>query len=156
MARRKITVADICEVTGYSRDQLHGLLKKLPLYAEPAGSPRVAREFTRHDVLVLSAAVRLEKNHGLQRSAIAAIIERIHAELLGPRPTNPAPFLLVSVDPPVATYLMEKERASEGTLVALGPLFRKLDDYLDGEPAGRCPQIPLPFGPSLAAQRRGG
>lgn len=156
MARRKITIVDIGEVTGYSRDQLHGLLKKLPLYAEYAGSARVAREFTRHDVLVLSVAVRLEQTHGLRRAAIAAVIEQIHAVLRGPRPTNPAPRLHISIDPPAAIYLAEKHVEDEGTVVALGPLFRRADDYLDGTSAADEAQGALDFGLTLAAQRRQG
>lgn len=156
MARRKITIVDIGEVTGYSRDQLHGLLKKLPLYADYAGSARVARTFTRHDVLVLSVAVRLEQTHGLRRAAIAAVIEQIHAELRVPRPTNPAPRLHISIDPPTATYLAEKQIEDEGTVVALGPLFRQVDDYLDGDSVAEEPQGSLNFGLNLAAQRRQG
>lgn len=156
MSRRKITIVDIGEVTGYSRDQLHGLLKKLPPYAEYAGSPRVAREFTRHDVLVLSVAVHLEQKHGLQRAAIAAVIEQVYAELRGPRPANPSPLLHISIDPPSAIYLAEKHIEDEGTVVALGPLFRQVDDYLDGDSIGNDSQPSLPFGLNLAAHRRQG
>lgn len=151
---RKITIVDLSAVTDYSRDQLHGLLKKLPMYAEPAGSPRVARTYSRHDTLVISVAVRLEQKHGLQRAAIAAVIEQIYAELRGPRPTNAAPMLHISIDPPSATYLAERHIEGEGTVVALGPVFQRVDEYLDGDSVGNDPQSSLPFGLTLATRRQ--
>lgn len=140
MKRRKITIVDLGEVTGYSRDQLHGLLKKLPLYAEYAGTERVAREFTRHDVYVLSVAVHLEQTHGLRRAAIAAVIAHIHAELRGHRPTSPTPLLHITINPLSATYLIEKYVEDEGIVVALAPLFRQVDDYLNGDYIRERPQ----------------
>lgn len=154
MVRRKITIADICAVSGYNRDKLHGLLKSLPLYAEHHGSARVAREFTRHDVLVLSIAVCLETKYGLQRAAVAAVVDQIHAELLGPRPTRSSPLLRISVDPPSAEYFSESSVAKEGTIVALEPVFKKIDAYLDFDSVESNPQPSLPFGPSLATKRK--
>lgn len=156
MRKRKITAADICEVTGYNRDQLRGLLQKLPLYLEHPRSPRVAREYTRHDLVVLSVVVRLETKHGLQRAAVAAVVEQIDRELRGPRPTNPSRMLLVSIDPPSVTHLAEKYTDEEGTVVALGPVYKQVDDYLDGDAAENHLQTSLPFGPSLASHRRHG
>lgn len=156
MGRRKITIVDICAVTGYSRDQVHGLLKKIPLYAEYPGSPRVARNFTRHDLLVLSVAIRLEIKHGLQRSFVVAVVDKIHAELSIPRATKLSPLLHISIDPPSVTYLTEKGIEKEGTIVALEPVFKQIDDYLNGDSAENNPQPTLPFGPSLAIQRKRG
>lgn len=156
MAKRKITTADICEVTGYNRDQLRGLLQKLPIYADHLGSPRVAREFTRHDLVVLSIAVRLQMKHGLQRSAVAAVVDQIHEELRGPRSANPSPLLIISFDPPSATYLTDRSIEKEGTVVALEPVFRQVDDYLDGGPIENNLQSSLPFGPSIVSQRKHG
>lgn len=154
MARRKITAADICEVTGYTRDQLRGLLQKLPPYADRAGSPRIAREFSRHDLLVLSIAIRLEAKLGLQRAAIGAVVEQIYAELHKPRAMTPSPLLHISLDPPSITYLTNKQVEIEGTMIALEPVFKLVDDYLDGDIAENVLQPSLPFGPSLASQRR--
>ncbi len=154
MAKRKITVADIGEVTGYNRDQLRGLLQKLPLYADHSGYPRVAREFTRHDLVVLSVVVRLEQRHGLQRAAIAAVVEKLEAELRGLRPSNSPPFLRVLIDPPSVTYLTDKHGNEEGTVVALESVFQQVDDYLNGGPDKDQIQTSLLFGPSLATHRR--
>lgn len=156
MRKRKITAADICEVTGYNRDQIRGLLQKLPLYAEQPGAPRVAREYTRHDLVVLSVVVRLETKQGLQRAAVAAVVEQIDRELRGPRPTNPSRMLRVSINPPSVTYLAEKYNDEEGTVVALEPVFKQVDDYLDGDVTENYLQASLPFGPSLASHRRHG
>ena len=114
----------------------------------------MAREFTRHDLLVLSIAVRLEMKHGLQRFAVAAVVEQIHAELRVPRSANPSPLLLISLDPPSATYFADKCTEVEGTMVALEPVFKQVDDYLDGHSSWNILQPSLPFGPSLASQRR--
>lgn len=143
MVRRKITTADICAVTGYNRDQLHGLLKKIPLYADYLGSPRVAREFTRHDLLVLSVAVRLEMKYGLQRAAVAAVTDQIYAELRIPKATKHSPFLLISIAPPSATYITEKGIEREGTFVALEPVFKQIDNYLDGDPSHNAQPVLL-------------
>lgn len=152
----KITAAHVCKVTGYNRDQLRGLLQKLPPFAEGAASPRIAREFSRHDLLVLCVAVRLETKHGLKRTTVAAVIEQIQAELRGPRPANASPLLRISIDPPSATYLAEKYVEGEGTVVALGPVFQQVDDYFGGGPSENNPQSSLPFGLNLAAMRQSG
>lgn len=156
MKQRKITIADVGEATGYNRDQLHGLLKKLPLYADYVGSMRVARTFTKHDVIVLCIAVRLEQKLGLRRAAVAAVIEHIHAELRIPRPSCLTPCLQISIDPPAVSYITEAQIEGEGTVVALGPLYQRVDEYLNGDSAVEELQNPLNFGLNLAVQRRQG
>lgn len=156
MAKIKFTAADICHVTGYNRDQLRGLLQKLPPYADHPGAPRVAREFSRHDLLVLSVVVRLEMKHGLQRAAIASVVDQIHAALRGPRPLNSSALLIVSIDPPSVTYLATQCDAEEGTVVALAPVFQQVDGYLDSDSDDGSRQPSLPFGPSIASRWRHG
>lgn len=156
MARRKLTIADVSEVTGYNRDQIRGLLDNLPPFAFHPSAPRIAREFTRHDLLVLAVVVRLEVTHGLKRAAVAAVVESIQEALRGPRSREPFPMLRISLDPPSAVCLMERQIDEEGTVVALNPIFQQVDSYLDGESADSNLQPFLPFGPSLASQRRHG
>jgi hypothetical protein len=156
MARRKLTIADLSEITGYSRDQVRGLLDSLPPYVDHPSSPRIAREFTRHDLLVLSVVVRLETKHGLKRSAVASVVEQIQEALRGPRSGNLAPMLRISLFPPSVTSRVEKYIDEEGTVVALDPILQQVDSYLDGEVAETNRQPSLPFGPSLASHRRHG
>ena len=40
---RPITISDLCELTGYSRDQMRGLLAELPRFARRRAEARVAR-----------------------------------------------------------------------------------------------------------------
>lgn len=156
MARRKLTIADVSEVTGYNRDQVRGLLDNLPPYANHPSAPRIAREFTKHDLLVLAVVVRLEAKHGLRRAAVANVVEQIQDALRGPRSRGSSSMLRISLEPPSAVRLDERGLDQEGTVVALDPIFQQLDDYLDGEAADGNIQPFLPFAPSLAAQRRHG
>lgn len=147
---RRLTAADVCAVTGYSRDELHALLRVLEPYCTDKPSPRVAREFAPRDLVVLAVTQILEERYGLRRTAVAELGQHLQNALAGPKGANREARLSVSVRPPKVDYLDMGAIATEGLVIALGPLFEKIDDYLSFEP-----QLSLQFGPSLVARKYG-
>ncbi len=147
---RRLTAADVCAVTGYSRDELHALLRVLEPYCTDKSSPRVAREFTPRDLVVLGVTQLLEVRYGLRRTAVAELGLQLQSALAGPKGVNRDARLAISVRPPSVDYLDDGVIVTEGLVIALGPLFEKVDDYLSFEP-----QLSLQFGPSLVARKYG-
>lgn len=140
---RKLTAADVCLVTGYSRDELHALLRVLPPYRFEKPAPRVAREFTAKDLLVLSVTHILEDRYGVRRAALRDIGVPLQDALSGPRPQSEEPCLLININPP-DVRLVGSMVAKEGLIVPLSPIFQKIDTYLSYDP-----QLSLQFGPTL-------
>lgn len=147
---RRLTAADVCAVTGYSRDELHALLRVLEPYSSDRPSPRVAREFTPRDLVVLGVTQVLEDRYGMRRAAVAELGLQLQSALAGPKAANREARLAVTVRPPRVNYLEAGVLTSEGLVIALAPLFEKVDDYLTFEP-----QLSLQFGPGLVARRYG-
>lgn len=147
---RRLTAADVCAVTGYSRDELHALLRVLEPYCNDKPLPRVAREFTPRDLVVLGVTQVLEERYGLRRAAVAELGRHLQNALAGPKGTNREARVSVSVRPPKVEYLVAGAIATEGLVIALGPLIEKIDDHLTFEP-----QLSLQFGPSLVTRKYG-
>jgi hypothetical protein len=137
---RRLTVADICAVTGYTRDELHATLKVLPPYCEERPAPRIAREFNARDLIVLSVTRVLEHRLGMRRAALACLGVPLRSALSGPKTASKRARLVVCVEPPSAEYLDLSITEKEGIVIALGPIFQRVDGYLsyDSEP-----QLPL-------------
>jgi hypothetical protein len=131
--RRGLTTADVCEVTGYSRDELHAILRCLWPYCDATPNPRVAREFEPRDLLVLFVTRVLEQSMGLRRVAVGSLGKLLQEALSGPRKINPNARLVVSVDPPKVVYVAQGSTERQGIVVALGPLFEKVDQYLSAD-----------------------
>ena len=143
---RKLTTADVCEVTGYSRDELHAVLKCLWPYCDDKPSPRVARDFSAKDLLMLSVTAVLAHQFGLRRQAVGSLGRELQTALSGPKKANRAARLVVTVQPPEVLYVNQAATDRQGVVVALGPLFDKVDQYLtfDSHPG-------LQLGPGLVA-----
>lgn len=149
---RKLTAVDVCEVTGYSRHQLQALLCDLSPYAERGTLPRVAREFRAHDLHVFCVVHALEERLGMKRSHVILIGQQVHKALSGPRKVNPKARLLISLYPPLVTYLEAASVEGEGLLVSLGPVFETVDCYLSCDDLES--QTSLHLGPDLVVNRR--
>lgn len=121
---------DVCEVSGYARDELHAILRCLWPYCEFEPTPRVAREFQAKDLLTLSVTRVLEHDFGLRRAAVGSLGKALQAALSGPRKINPNARLVVTVEPPQVHYVNQATTDRQGVVVALGPLFNKVDSYL--------------------------
>lgn len=130
MARRQITAADLAALTGYSRDQLRGLLAELPLFTQRKGEARVANIYSSHDMLVVSICCRLETQYGLKRAAVAALSEVIAPCLAVPRPLAQGARLVLDLQPPAAHYVERVHDLADGLVVALAPIFATIDAYL--------------------------
>lgn len=155
MKIRKITAADVCAITGYSRDQLRGLIDKLPVFSDQKTEPRVAREFTRSELILLTVVHVLEVQYCVRRESIASISKLLQKALTGPKAVNRHARLLVSFDPPAASYLTEDVPQQDGILMSLGPVFERIDAYLgQGIPTTEKQQPELKLGPTLIAGNR--
>jgi hypothetical protein len=148
-----ITAADVCAVSGYTRNQLRGVLNELPIYAEQETSARVAREYSRADLSVLSVVYVLDVQFNVRRAAIALIADQLRQTLSGPKPINRAARLLVTFDPLSVRYLTEKETIQTGILVALGLIFARVDAYIAGNPLDNVNRE-LNFGPTPIPDKR--
>ncbi len=155
MKVRKIRVTDVCEVTEYSRHQLRGLLDDLPIYSRKKMAPRVAREFTRADLIMLSVVHVLETRYCVRREAMVSISDLLRKTLVGPKMVNRDARLLIAFDPPTIDYLTSAAVAQDGVLMSLRPIFQRVDEYLGhGLPYGEEIQPELKFGPGLVAGSR--
>lgn len=147
---RRLTAADVCAATGYTRDELHALLRAMPPYSATRQSARVAREFTPRDLLLLGVTQQLEQRYGLKRSAVALLGTQLHDALGGPKVVNRTLRLLINVQPPQVELLEDSVNIVDGLVIALAPIMERVDDYLSFEP-----QMSLHFGPTLVARKYG-
>ncbi len=145
---KRLTVVDVCAVTGYSRDELHAVLKVLDPYRLDRPSPRVAREFSAKDLIVLSVVRQLEHRYGVRRAAIGELGEQLQVAIAGPRSSTANALLSVSFNPPIVSVLSAAS-AHEGLRIALAPMYEQVDQYLSFEE----PQLDLQFGPQLFLRR---
>lgn len=130
MTGRPLTIADLLAVSGYTRDQMRGLLDAIPSYAARDTKVRVAKQYTAHDLLVVRACAQLESRYQLQRAAVVAFVESLKAMLAGPRPVSTTAHLLLTFDPLDVSYVESPIDLQEGLLVPLAPIFQAVDGYL--------------------------
>ena len=153
----RLKTSAIEDVTGYSRFRLRGLLSEVfpsPARMEGASSHRT---FSPQDLLVASVACEIEQKYGVERKKLASIANALRQALRGPRGANRNARLLIIFAPPTATYLDVNASVSEGLVVALGPLFAKVDEYLGVSSSSHENVQPiLSLRPSIAASRRSG
>lgn len=127
---RPITISDLCELTGYSRDQMRGLLAELPRFARRRAEARVARVYSNHDVMLVVLLCRLETVYGLKRSVVSALSEPIAATLTAPREVSKQACLILRVHDATCEYVDASPLIDDGLVVALGPIFLAIDSYL--------------------------
>lgn len=151
-----MTSADLSEVTGYTRHQLRGLLNELPGYQAKAERARVAREYTKHDLAVITVCCELEKRYGLRRDAIAAVSQQLAQALLGPRAAATDAHLIMTIAPPDVQYVEQVPIGiREGLVVPLREIFARLDGYLSADYVpGTQQQRMLDLGPLPVAPAR--
>lgn len=130
VSSRSLTMADLLAISGYTRDQMRGLLDAMPAYADRNTQVRVAKRYTAQDLLVVRACTQLETRYGLQRSTVASFSSAVRAVLSGPRPVSATACLLLTFEPVDVRYVEVTERITEGLLVPLEPIFQAVDEYL--------------------------
>lgn len=148
MTSRSLTMSDLLAVSGYTRDQMRGLLEAVPAYASRNSQIRVAKQYTAQDLLVVRTCSQLESRYGLQRSAVASFSDALRSVLSGPRPLSSTARLLFTFDPMSVRYVVVTEAVEEGLLIPLAPIFHAVDEYLlPGHARLNWGQRELGFGP---------
>ena len=127
---RPITISDLCELTGYSRDQMRGLLAKLPCFTRRRAEARVARVYSNYDVMLIVLLCRLETVYGLKRSVVSALSEPITATLTVPREVSRQACLILRAHDATCEYADAVPLVNDGLVVALAPIFLAIDSYL--------------------------
>ena len=130
MSSRSLTISDLLAVSGYTRDQMRGLLDAMPAYASRNSQVRVAKRYTAQDLLVVLACSQLESRYGLQRGTVAGYSDGVRSVLSGPRPVSATARLLLTFEPADVRYVEATESIGEGLLVPLAPIFQAVDEYL--------------------------
>ena len=155
MLSGQVTIGDLCKVTGYTRHQVHGLVK-MALSDRPTKGERFAREFRSHDLILVAAIAELETKFGISRSRVAVVAKRLSQVLAGPREPNPVARLIVTFDPPKVTYAEVPVPVLDGVVMPLGPVFDRVDSYVTIA-STTSKQQQLRLGPAVlrAAARRG-
>lgn len=141
MISRTITRADIASVTGFSRDKLKGLFRELPGFNEPAEQARVAREYSRHDLIVLAVCCYLDERFGLKRAVIGQLISGIQQALLGPRTVASQAHLVINVPALTVQYIEKVGPISEGLVFPLRDIFKRVDEHIE---YGKSAPLELP------------
>lgn len=152
MRTRKLTSTDVCEVSGYNRFQLRGLLDKIPLFADLSKGSRVAREFSPQDMIVLRVLFVLEHHIGINRATATSIAGPLSKVLSGPKKINKNAQLVISFEPLSVAYLDSNQPLNRDSLViALGAVFERVDHYLI--PSQSYLQTGLTLGPMLVSNK---
>jgi hypothetical protein len=131
MISRTITAADVSFVTGFSRHKLKGLLRELPGFNEPASQARVAKEYSRHDLIVLAVCCQLDEHYGLKRAVIAKLVMSLQQSLLGPRTASTNAYLIVDIPNSSVQYVTKASVLSQGLIFPLSEIFKQVDSYLE-------------------------
>lgn len=137
-------MADACAITGYTRNQLRGMLRDLPSFVGHESPPGSARTFARSELLMACVITELERRYGIRRSAIGAVVPRLTEALERPSATAVGARLALLFEPCTVTLLAEDANAVEGVLIPLGPIFDRVERYLGGyADAGAQAELPL-------------
>lgn len=131
MSPKKITKADACHISGYTRDEMSYVLREIPPYASQKTVARVPREFAPLDLLVLSVVYLLDKSGGMRLPAIAEVSMPIRNALAVPRTPNASAGLVISTEPPTAEYVELPVPVSSGTVVPLASIFERVDHFCE-------------------------
>lgn len=154
---RKITHFDLCDVTGYDRVRMQTIIKNVPPYCHQKGVARVAKEYYRLDLIVLSVVRALDEELGLRLQAIAAIGLQLREELAVPRGLNENAGLLIRISPPSVRYVDLKGEPGIGIVVPLKQIFDKIDRYGSFAPLeGETGHLNLPPSIIRSQQRKAG
>ena len=152
---RKLTASDVREVSGYDRNAFRAVLDALPHYKDSGAQARVAREFTRHELIVFSVMNVLETRYGLRRSAVVGLFVPLRAALSGPKRVNRQARLLISIQPQAINYIEDITKMEDGILVPLQAVFERVDGYLGVHLDGTTEiQSNLKLGPTVMSSRK--
>jgi hypothetical protein len=126
----KLQHRDACVVTGYSRDELHAVLRAIGFKAAEPTRARVPQQYSRLDLVVLAVVSDLDRKFGLRRKALAALYGPIRDALSVPRQINRDARLVVAVAPTSVVYSETAEPIVEGIVAPLADVFDRVDGHL--------------------------
>lgn len=149
---RKLTTRDVCEVSGYSKEELRALSAAIGLHKNQNVQPRVAREYTRQDLLVIAVIRELETSYGIRRTAISEIYKSLRTALSGPKPINRKARLFLTVIPPTVTYVNAIADVSGGILLGLQKVFDRVDAHFGAYVESAPAQGDLKLSPTVIRQ----
>jgi hypothetical protein len=130
-------------------------MKDLPGYSIRGSAERIAREYTRHDLMVIAVCCELENRCGLRRDAIAKLVPEIRRAMIGPRSVSDEARLVVVPDLVSVQYIDGPSSVLQGTVLPLEGIFRRVDQYLLGDQLDADDQRNLDLGPmAIPAGRR--
>lgn len=130
MVPRKLTANDLCALTGSTRDQMRGLLGKLPAFVGREAQARVANEYKIHDLVFVLVCCLLERRFGLKREAVVALAPSIEQALARPASADTPEWLVMRLDPPQAERLDRPSNLGDGIVMSLDQVFKQVDHYL--------------------------
>ena len=150
MRQRRIKTADVCDLTGYQRDELNYVLRDVPACTITRVSSKASREFTPLNLLTLCVVYVLDRKYGLRLKAIVQIYDQLYHALAQPRSVNDGARLIISIDPPIVTYAESPKCGDTGIVIEMKDIFTRIDHFcsafhIEGQPF----QMTLAFGPSL-------
>lgn len=154
----QLKISDLAAVASYTRFQMRGLLDEVfPESARGGTKTRTQRTFSPQDLLIVTVACELERSYGVKRRILASVRVPLRQALSGPRKASREARLVVTFTPPTATYLVPEAPVTEGLVLALGPLFAKVDEYLGVAESSRDGgQAVLALSPAIVTNRRAG
>ena len=123
------TMGDLCALTGYTRDQVRGLLDALPPRGERDGRRRAATSYSMQDLVFVALCCRLEQPYGLKREKVAELSTHISAQLAEPRERG-VERLLVRFDVPSVELVSGVDALTDGLVISMDPVFDQVNDYL--------------------------
>lgn len=150
---RKITNRDVCEVSGYNKDELRGVCDTFGIHRDQQVAPRVAREYSRQQLLLITVIRHLETVYGMRRNAIESVFLPLTVALSRPRKVNRKARLLVRLFPPSVSYVDSVTESTDGILVGLQPVFDRVDAHFAPYSEVRPTQTDLALNPSLVRSR---
>lgn len=148
----KLTAQHVCEVTGWSRDQLRSVLDDLPNYRGRKAEARVARRFSAADLLFFAAVSHLERDVGLRRSAVCRVAVPLREALSRPR-TMSWNALFISLHPARVSSIGDSLPDRSGIVVNVSTFARKLHQYFGLHALGSDKQAVLRLRPTLISRR---
>jgi hypothetical protein len=154
----RLKISELADATGYTRYQLRGLLKEV-FVNHPLGKKAGAqRTFSPQELGIVAVLCAIERDYAIDRKKLALVADDLRRALSGPRTANRNARLVLSFNPPTATYSETDAAVPQGLLIALGPIFAQVDEYLGVSGSSRTePTQPiLPLRPASATARRGG
>lgn len=135
MTPRTLKTLDIINVTDCSRHVMRGFLNELlpKLGTSKKTGRKTSSKYSAQDLLVITICYEIESRYGIKRSYLAKLYPAITKVISKPRSIAIDAKLIISFDPISVQYVDGAADFSEGLLVPLMGVLKKVDDYLHSD-----------------------